>query len=197
MAHLKTLASPSVTSLVVKRSRFVTYAAPVASAEEALAYFGQVQDLRASHNCWAYRLDARTFRYSDDGEPGGSAGPPIYNAIERGNFVNVAVIVTRYFGGIKLGVGGLARAYGGAATECLTQAPTIPYIRTVHARIRVKFDGVAGAFRAAERYARVDAEYSPTGCVITVQVPEELREQLESDVCDWTKGKGVIEYEEK
>lgn len=194
MVCLKTLACVSMASSVVKRSRFVTYAAPVTSAAEALAYVAQVQDLRASHNCWAYRLDARTFRHNDDGEPRGTAGAPIYSAITRNGLVNVIVVVTRYFGGIKLGVGGLARAYGGAAIECLQQATTTPFVCTVNARVYVPFNYIAATFHAVARYTRLDAEFKSTGCVITLQLPEEKRKQFELDVRNATKGSACVEF---
>ncbi|XP_024516676.1 uncharacterized protein LOC9643245 [Selaginella moellendorffii] len=89
----------------------------------ALAFLSQVLDPRATHECWAYNIKER-YRFSDDGEPGGTAGRPIYAAIENSGVDGVMVVVTRYFGGTKLGTGGLVRAYGGIAADCLKDAPT-------------------------------------------------------------------------
>jgi len=110
----------------VKGSRFIASAAPVGDAAEALAF---VERLRADfpdsrHTCWAYRVGVLgdEFRYSDDGEPSGSAGKPIDRELTGAGLTCVALGVTRYFGGTKLGVGGLMRAYGGAAKEVLLLA---------------------------------------------------------------------------
>ncbi|MFC6616804.1 IMPACT family protein [Deinococcus radiophilus] len=78
----------------------------------------------ATHHCWAYRI-GELYRFNDDGEPGGTAGAPILRAIEGQGVQHVMVIVVRYYGGVKLGTGGLVRAYGGAAAECLRTAPAL------------------------------------------------------------------------
>ena len=107
VAH--TLAGPATFELEAKRSRFLARAAPVESPEAALAFLHEVADPQATHNCWAYRIGA-DYRSSDDGEPGGSAGRPILAAIEGQGVDQVMVVVTRWYGGIKLGAGGLVRA---------------------------------------------------------------------------------------
>ena len=94
---------------VIKKSRFIAHAARVGSQRESLEFFESVADSQASHNCWAWRIDFQV-RSNDDGEPGGTAGRPILNQIERRQLENVMIVVTRYFGGIKLGAGGLVRA---------------------------------------------------------------------------------------
>src|SRR5690606_41573561 len=96
----------------IKKSRFLALAAPVASALEAMAFFANHHVADATHNCWAYRI-GQEYRFNDDGEPGGTAGRPILQAIEGQQCDRVAVLVIRWFGGIKLGSGGLVRAYGG------------------------------------------------------------------------------------
>ena len=108
--------------IIEKKSRFLGYAVPVNSEEEARHFVAKVgvEHKKARHITYAYVL-ANTAKISDDGEPRGTAGLPIYNAIIRRNLQNVAVAVVRYFGGVKLGKGGLIRAYGKAASlaiEC-------------------------------------------------------------------------------
>ena len=107
----------------IKGSRFIVNVSPVASDEEVKVFLQEVsqQYSDARHHCFAYRLSDGTFRSSDDGEPRGSAGVPILQRLEYFDLVDSMVIVTRYFGGVKLGVGGLIRAYGGAAGEALAQ----------------------------------------------------------------------------
>ena len=111
----------------IRKSRFLAQAAPVSSGEQALAFLQDVADPAATHNCWAYRVGA-DYRFNDDGEPGGTAGRPILQAIEGQHIDRVMVVVTRWYGGIKLGAGGLARAYGGTAAECLRRAERAPIV---------------------------------------------------------------------
>ncbi|EFJ18557.1 hypothetical protein SELMODRAFT_112487 [Selaginella moellendorffii] len=119
-----TISSRVSSQCEIKRSKFITTAAPVDNEQGALAFLSEVSDPRATHNCWAYKVIKERYRFSDDGEPGGTAGRPIYAAIENSGVDGVMVVVTRYFGGTKLGTGGLVRAYGGIAADCLKDAPT-------------------------------------------------------------------------
>jgi len=111
----------------IKKSRFIGHAAPVCSSEQALAHVSAVRAAFADarHHCWAYQLADGEYRSSDDGEPGGSAGRPILAQLRGHELVDVCVVVTRYFGGVKLGVGGLIRAYGGVAGQTLDIADVL------------------------------------------------------------------------
>ena len=121
-----TLAGPAAAELVEKKSRFIGYAAPVADEAAALAFVQEIKARHrdATHNCYAYQAgDNDQFqRSSDDGEPSGTAGRPILEVIRGRGLKNTAVVVTRYFGGILLGTGGLVRAYGAAAKQALEAA---------------------------------------------------------------------------
>ncbi len=117
----------------VKGSRFIADVAPVPNEAAARAFLATVaaEFPDASHHCWAWRIaEPAIDRASDDGEPSGSAGRPILGQLAGRNLVDSAVIVTRYFGGTKLGVGGLVRAYGGAAGQALDRARLAPWIAT-------------------------------------------------------------------
>ena len=118
----------------IKKSRFLAYAGPVASVAEAMALFARHGDPAATHNCWAYRI-GNEYRFNDDGEPGGTAGQPILRAIDGQGFDRVAVLVVRWYGGIKLGAGGLVRAYGGCAANCLRLGERVELIDTAVANI--------------------------------------------------------------
>ncbi|KAJ0981461.1 hypothetical protein J5N97_009716 [Dioscorea zingiberensis] len=107
----------------IKRSKFIAIASPIHNEGSAQSFLSEVRDPRATHNCWAYKLGDQ-FRCNDDGEPSGTAGKPIYSAIVSSGIDMVMVVVIRYFGGIKLGTGGLVRAYGGVALDCLKSAET-------------------------------------------------------------------------
>ena len=119
----------SQTELVEKRSRFIGQVWRVSSEEEARARIEETKKKRydARHNCWCYRLrEGGVERYSDDGEPQGTAGQPMLNVFQRENVNDVVCVVTRYFGGILLGAGGLVRAYSAAAKDALDGAGTMP-----------------------------------------------------------------------
>ena len=107
-----------------KKSRFIGYAAPVSTADEALDFVKSIKKKHndARHNCFAYALRDGSVRYSDDGEPQGTAGQPILDVLARGGIADCVVVVTRYFGGILLGTGGLTHAYSAAAKLAVNAA---------------------------------------------------------------------------
>ena len=107
-----------------KKSHFIGRVWPVESEEEALEKIQQMkkQHYDATHNCWAYIIRDGAVRFSDDGEPGGTAGMPMLQVLQREGLYNIVCVVTRYFGGILLGAGGLTRAYGKAARDALSAA---------------------------------------------------------------------------
>lgn len=122
----KTPKKASETEFVVNKSRFIGRCFPVLSEQEAAEKLNGVKKLHidATHNCWAYNLRGGIRRFSDDGEPGGTAGMPIIDALIRSETEDALIVVTRYFGGILLGSGGLVRAYGKAAADALKAAGT-------------------------------------------------------------------------
>ena len=114
----------SAVILRIKGSKFIAHVLHVedtAAAEQRYSAICKTYN-DATHNCYAYRIDFQTYRYSDDGEPGGTAGRPILQAIERKKLFKTMVVVTRYFGGTKLGAGGLVHAYGSAAAAGIEKA---------------------------------------------------------------------------
>lgn len=126
---IKRISEPSKIEFVEKRSEFIGFSTYVENEEKALEIIKQkkkeYQD--ATHNVYAYVIGESIARYSDDGEPQGTAGMPVLNAIRMSGISDVLVVVTRYFGGILLGAGGLVRAYSQAASMSLNQAKTIVY----------------------------------------------------------------------
>jgi uncharacterized YigZ family protein len=177
----------------VRKSRFLARAAPAGSVEAALAFFARVREADATHNCWAYRIGA-SYRFSDDGEPGGTAGRPILQAIDAQALDRVAVVVARWFGGIKLGAGGLVRAYGGTAAECLRLAAKSPLVERVAIVVRCDF-AAAGAVRArlaeyeaAKREERADAD----GVELAIELPAARVDALTRLVRDLTRGRGHV-----
>ena len=122
MQEYVTIYAPAEDEFVERKSRFIGAIAPVQTEEEAQAWIAHVrqQHRDATHNTYAYILRNGIKRYSDDGEPQGTAGVPMLDCIEKEGLVDVAVVVTRYFGGILLGAGGLVRAYSGKVNYLLT-----------------------------------------------------------------------------
>lgn len=162
MSH-STLAGPARLEQEIKRSRFLCQAAPVTSAEAALGFLREVADPAATHNCWAYRI-GEVYRSSDDGEPAGTAGRPILAAIDGQGLDGVIAVVTRWYGGIKLGAGGLVRAYGGCAAECLRSAERITVVPVQDLHLRCGFadlgevHGLMALFEADKLAEDFDAE---------------------------------------
>ena len=122
----------------IRKSRFITLAAPITSPQDAQAFFEQHSDLNATHNCWAWKLGDQ-YRSSDDGEPGGTAGRPMLAAIDGQGFDRVAVVVTRWYGGILLGTGGLVRAYTDAVAQALLGAEKVLLQRMTALRCTVPY----------------------------------------------------------
>ncbi len=191
-----TLERPWSHELEVKHSRFVARAAPVASPEEALAYVQAVRDPQATHNCWAYKLGPR-YRFSDDGEPSGTAGRPILSAIEGQGLDGVVVVVTRYFGGIKLGAGGLVRAYGSAASECLRQAPKRVIVPRVRCVLQAPFEFSNTLFHLLEGLHRESETYNEAGLSVVFTLDENQLPLFQERVRDQTRGRSLLRVLER
>jgi len=168
---LRTLTAACTVEELVKKSRFAAHAAAVASVEAAMAFIAAHSVATASHNCWAYRI-GDAYRFHDDGEPGGTAGRPILQAIDGLHMDRVVVLVTRWFGGVKLGAGGLVRAYGGVAAQCLRAALTAGQVADIiaTARVQCRVDFHAQA-RLRVRLAALEAVF--------------LREDYQTDGVTW------------
>jgi uncharacterized YigZ family protein len=129
--------------IVIERSRFITFARFVQTDEEARAFIDEIRKKHslATHNCYAYVCErGNVKRFSDDGEPSGTAGMPILDVITSMGLVDTAVVVTRYFGGIKLGAGGLVRAYSRSASECLRTAKICESAFCTVFKLKVTYD---------------------------------------------------------
>ncbi|MGV6491426.1 IMPACT family protein [Stenotrophomonas rhizophila] len=189
-----TLATVVSHSLEIKHSRFIAHAAPIDDAAAALAFLQQVAVADATHNCWAYRHGSE-YRSSDDGEPAGTAGRPILAAIDGQGFDRVVVVVIRWYGGIKLGAGGLVRAYGGTAAECLRIAPRLPLVALATLRLQAGFDDI-GALHAAlaAHGAEKQAEtFTASGVEMQLQLPADQADPLKNRLRDATRDRIRIE----
>lgn len=178
----------------IRKSRFITLAAPTNSAAEAMSFIEQHSDLAATHNCWAWKLGAQ-YRSSDDGEPGGTAGRPILAAIEAQDCDQVVVLVIRWYGGIQLGTGGLARAYGGGANKCLQQAEKRLLVSRSEVSCSCSFSELALLkLRVSEADGLVLNEtFTANGVDLLLALGEEQIEPLQRHLADLSRGRILLE----
>jgi uncharacterized YigZ family protein len=138
--YIKTIVTISEFKLKEKGSQFLAYSKPVQNEDEAITYLSETRKkfYDASHHCYSYKILDGTFKYSDDGEPNGTAGIRIYNAQNHFELTNLITVVVRYFGGTKLGVGPLGKAYYDAATESIAAAKLISLAK--YRLLEIRFD---------------------------------------------------------
>ena len=137
-----TISKPASDSFIEKKSEFIGYIAPVHTADEAIDFINEIRAMhrKATHNCYAYMLrDNNIARHSDDGEPGGTAGVPIYEVLRKEGLTDVTCVVTRYFGGIMLGAGGLVRAYTQGAKIAVDAAEILNMCSAVKAELALEY----------------------------------------------------------
>ena len=191
-----TLAGPHEVEIdKVKRSRFIGLAAPCGSAEEAQTFIDAVRSRfhDARHHAFAWRMGEAS-RASDDGEPHHSAGPPILRAIEGCDLREVVVVVVRYYGGVKLGTGGLVRAYGGAAAAVLEAAPATRV--DVRTPVVVSFDyAAASGIQRTLHSLNLEPVTSDYGAsvVLTLHLPADRVEAVLARLRDATGGAATLE----
>lgn len=187
-APLHTLTVPATHVIEVKHSRFLAHAIAVDSAEVAQTALAERSDPAATHNCWAWRVGGQ-YRSSDDGEPAGTAGRPILAAIDGQGYDQVLVVVTRWYGGIKLGAGGLVRAYGGAAAECLRRADKRPLIVYAELEFACPFAHLGDAHAAlnAAGASKSGESFDTDGVTLRVRLPADRVDDLKTRLRDATR----------
>ncbi|MBU0755220.1 MAG: IMPACT family protein, partial [Planctomycetes bacterium] len=193
-----TLAGPHTYEEVIKKSRFIARAAPVKSPEETFAFLDAVRDPTATHNCWVFRIGTN-YRFSDDGEPKGTAGRPMLNALERLGLDQVMVVVTRHFGGIKLGSGGLTRAYGGVTAACLRDAPKMEVRPAVLGRFEAGFDGIGQVYLLMNQFdvEKRSEQYTDKGILVEVSLLEEKLQAFKNALSEMSRGSIQLELIEE
>ncbi len=182
------------TEKVIERSRFITTSCYVEGEEQARAFVGRIAEKYrdATHNCYAYVADrvGNFLRFSDDGEPSGTAGMPILEVIRNKKLFCTAVVVTRYYGGIKLGAGGLVRAYSGCAAENLDAAGKLLYMPCEEYAVTVGYDCVDILNRFFEKTdCRVNNTEYAAEVTFTVAVKEEGAKAFISALADRLNGR--------
>jgi len=197
LTSFTTPAARAEAEITVKKSRFIAHVLPIQSvgeADEALAAI-RVAHKAANHNCFAYTvgLSVPLERYSDDGEPSGTAGRPILEVIRRQGLSNLMVVVTRYFGGTLLGANGLVRAYTEATVAALKHTPLLRCQQMVQLCVTADYS----------HFGKMEHELSQTACFVTRQdfgaqvtleiwVSQEEGTELVAAVADWTHGQAKI-----
>lgn len=178
----------------IKKSRFRAMAGPVDSEQAARDFITGHTDAGANHNCWAWRL-GQAYRFSDDGEPSGTAGKPTLQAIDGQALDGVAVVVSRWFGGILLGSGGLMRAYGGTAATCLRAADKQPIVARLEAVIRCPFSDFSLVKSRLIGWpdVRIDHEaFVSDGVELTLALPQTDMAAILAMAVDLTAGRVAI-----
>ena len=188
--------------LVEKKSRFIATVRPVSTEEEAVAFIDEMKKkyYDARHNCSAFVIGSKgeLTRSSDDGEPSGTAGRPMLEVLTGSGIRNVAVVVTRYFGGVLLGTGGLVRAYSGAVKMALEQCETITRRFGVQLMIRTDYNGVGKIqYLLGSRNVVIQDSVYAADVEMTVLVPIEEYEKLCKELVEATNGRVGLEEVEK
>ena len=196
----KTLLREGNAEFVINKSRFIGYGCPCEKEEEALDFIRRIQKMHrdATHNCYAYVIGKNSgiMRYSDDGEPGGTAGMPILDVIRKRCLVNCAVVVTRYFGGVLLGAGGLVRAYAQGSKTALDAAGIITM--TFSDRYLVEVD--YSTWQRLEHFLKsapvlVEQTSFETSVVTTILVRTDDTDRILEEISILSDGKAEMLYE--
>lgn len=188
----KTVFCESETLLVEKKSKFISHVKPVKNEEEALSYLAEMRSKYsdARHNVYAYVIDENNiFRYSDDGEPSGTAGMPVLDTIRKEGLVDIVVVITRYFGGTLLGTGGLVHAYSASAKQGITESKPIEMNLSDIVSVRVDYSLVGKLQHkfTADGYTLEDTTFD-SDVTFVVSCPIDKTQKLISDITEITNG---------
>ena len=173
----------------IKKSHFQAFAVPVENEQAVKDFLEEYKDITTTHQCWAWKIGHQV-RFNDDGEPSGTAGRPILATIEGNDLTNVLVLVNRWYGGIKLGTGGLVRAYGGCAGKCLLLAEKIELIEKKKVQFSCLFNEWA-IFQYELNTQQIEyiEEYTADGVSITALLQIHQIEPLALKIQDTTRGR--------
>ena len=188
------------TEQVIKKSRFIANLKYVSSKAEAIEFVEQIKEKYkdARHNCWGYLVgdpdSPSAIGYSDDGEPKGTAGPPILGVLQKKAVSMTIIVVTRYFGGVKLGAAGLVRAYSGTAVKALDEIPIKLFAKVTELRLSTSYlyiNTILNYF-AQQNVTVLDSQYTEN-VTLLFEVNEELVDSIKEQISEITKGSGNLE----
>ena len=181
----------------IKKSRFQAFAVPVENEEAVREFLDQYRDISTTHQCWAWKI-GHNVRFNDDGEPSGTAGRPILATIEGNELTNVLVLVNRWYGGIKLGTGGLVRAYGGCAGQCLLLAEKIELIEKKKVWFQCLFsEWSIFQYELNSQQIEFSEEYTADGVCVTALVQLHQIETLAVKIQDISRGRAQLKIVEE
>ena len=188
----------TVAEIVIEKSRFIASAIHVDSVEEAVEFVNgkRKQYFDATHNCYAYAVGDRV-KFSDDGEPQGTAGMPIYECIKNNRLDRLCVVVTRYFGGIKLGAGGLVRAYSGSCAEVLKQCEKLVMTDCTRVEVVIDYSLLKPLRKALEPHAREESVEYGDKVRLVFLFPTVLSTTISDIVMQTTLGKAQFSVSER
>lgn len=198
----KTVLEGGTGEITEKKSRFIATVRPVFSEEEALAFLEETRKKYwdARHNCYAYSvgMNREYTRCSDDGEPSGTAGRPMLDVILGEDIYNVAVVVTRYFGGVLLGTGGLVRAYSKAVQEGFRESRIIEKKHGICLIVTTDYTGIGKIqYIAGERGIPVLGSEYTDKVIMKLLIPSEDVENVQKAVTEGTNGRAIMEKEKE
>lgn len=191
-----TLAQTYIYEEDIKKSRFQAITAPVENEQDVKEFLNQYFDASTTHQCWAWKIGHQV-RFNDDGEPSGTAGRPILATIEGNELTNIIVLVNRWYGGIKLGTGGLVRAYGGVAGQCLLQVKKIELIEKKTVNFKCQFNEWS-IFQYELNQQKIEyiEEYVDSGVLITARMQIHEIEPFKLKIQDVTRGREQLNIED-
>ena len=192
-----TIASQVTFEEDIKKSRFQAIAVPVANEQDVKDFLEISKDISTTHQCWAWKI-GNNVRFNDDGEPSGTAGRPILATIEGNELSNILVLVNRWYGGVKLGTGGLVRAYGGCAGQCLLLAEKIELIEKKKVSFSCQFNEWAiFQYELNQQQIEFQQDYTATGVDVIALLQIHQIEPLSLKIQDVTRGREQLKMLEE
>ncbi len=189
----KIIKSTSIHDEQIKKSLFISVCNHISSTDDFFHFLELHKDTQATHNCWAYRI-GNEYRFNDDGEPSGTAGKPILAAIDGSGFNYLGALVIRHYGGIKLGTGGLARAYGGVTARNLQQVAYSYHVPKQELDVQLPFEFSQSLYTlAAEHSAQVlEQKFNTKGMHCIISIPTTQHNSFKTSLNNITKGQACF-----
>ena len=193
---MDTITTLTEATLEAKKSRFQAFAVPVSSEQAVKEFLENYRDQSTSHQCWAWKI-GHDVRFNDDGEPSGTAGRPILAVIEGQNLTNVLILVNRWYGGVKLGTGGLARAYGGCASQAIQLAERVEMVATQSVSLHCEFGELAKIeYELAQLDIAFQTEYLADGVLMTAKMTDDQIEVINPFLQNLTRGREQLSIQD-
>jgi len=192
-------ASEVISESLVTRSRFICYISPCQNNEQAKKFIASLREIhpQASHYCYGFITgapnDSQGYGFSDDGEPSGTAGKPIFTVLQGSNIGEICAVVVRYFGGTKLGTGGLQRAYGASVRQAITELKVSTKIAMAYKSLACQYNQVNDVQHFVEQFAgKIIAKNFAEQVILTIAIPLQNKETLQEQLLLMSAGKIIL-----